>query len=67
MADQRQAISAVHLQVANGDIDPTASRQSLTGRLDRFGSQDIEHTVGVEHLMQRHQLKGMVLENQNLE
>ncbi|MNZ32350.1 hypothetical protein D3C78_496750 [compost metagenome] len=67
MADQRQAISAVHLQVANGDIDPTASRQGLTGRLDRFGSQDIEYTVGVEHLMQRHELKGMVLENQNLE
>ncbi|MCY1409081.1 hypothetical protein D9M71_244190 [compost metagenome] len=65
--NQCQSVRTVHLQVANGDIDPAASRQGLTGSLNRVGGQYIKHAIGVEHLMQRHQLKGMVLENQNLE
>lgn len=66
VADQLQAVLTVHVQVADGDVDTSASRQGLPGTLDRLRRQHIEDAIGVEHLMQGHQLKRMILKDQNL-
>ncbi|MNH09844.1 hypothetical protein D3C79_693050 [compost metagenome] len=67
VTDQFQAVLAVHVQVADGDIDPPTPGQGLPGPLDRLSRQHIEDAIGVEHLMQGHQLERMILENQNLQ
>ncbi|MNO83128.1 hypothetical protein D3C76_744210 [compost metagenome] len=67
MPYHRQAIGARHLQVANGHIDTPAPLQRPARRLNALGSHHIEDTVGIEHLVQGHQLKGMVFKNQDLE
>lgn len=41
--------------------------QGKPGNLNALGSQHIEDLIGVEHLVQSHQLERMVFENQNLE
>ncbi len=66
-ADQFQTIGPFHLQITDRYVDRTAALQGKPGNLDTVGRQHIEHLIGVEHLMQSHQLKGMIFENQNLE
>ncbi|MNE13698.1 hypothetical protein D3C80_1065400 [compost metagenome] len=65
--DHGQAIGALELQVTDGDVDRATTRQGLGGILHRLGRQHIENTDGIEHLMQGHQLKWMVLQNQDFQ
>ncbi len=40
--------------------------QGLLRSLDAVSGQHIEDPIGVEHLVQRHQLERVIFENQNL-
>ena len=67
MADHRQAIRAIHVQIADRHVHRPAALQHLHSSWHRLRRQHVEHAIGVEHLVQGHELKRVVFEDQDLE
>ena len=67
LADQFQAIALLQVQIADGDIHRAFAVQRLAGGFNRFRGPYIEHAVGIEHLVQSHQLKRVVFEDQDVQ
>ncbi|MOA19505.1 hypothetical protein D3C78_1398920 [compost metagenome] len=64
--DQLKGIETIHLQITYNNIGTAPTDQRLLRRLKTAGCPDIEELNAIEHMMQRHQLKSIVLKKQNI-